>query len=100
DRHMGAEPSRVMAAAGEAPGAGQPIAALDRAGLGRAGRTPGDDASPAAEDLPRHLRVEQSCRHRAAVRLAETPCGAGVVLRYLLDDLDIGRRRQFGAAQR
>src|SRR5207237_4382594 len=39
-RHMGAEPGGMMAAAGEAPGAGQPIAARNRAALGRTRRTP------------------------------------------------------------
>src|SRR5580704_2921317 len=85
DRDMGAEPSGVMAAAGEAPGPGQPIAAGDRTGLGRAGRTPSDDAAPASEDLPRHFRFEQGCRHRATVSLTEAPGGAGVVLGYFLD---------------
>src|SRR6202035_753406 len=100
DRDVGAEPGGVMAAASEAPGAGQTIAAGDRTGLGRAGRDPSDDVAPASEDLPRHLRVEKGCRHRATVRLAEAPGGAGVMLGYFLDDLYIGRRRQFGAAQR
>src|ERR1700731_491270 len=89
NRHMGAEPGGMMAPAGEAPGPGQPIAVRDRAGLRRARRTPGDDASPTPEDLPRHLRVEQGRRHRATVSLAEAPCGAGVVLRHLLHDLHI-----------
>src|SRR5437763_14017489 len=88
--HMSAEPGCMMAAAGETPGPGQPVTARDRAGLSRAGRTPGDYAPPAPEDLRRHLRVEQGRRHRAAVRLAEAPGAAGVVLRYLLDDLHIG----------
>ena len=62
-RHMGAEPGGMMAAAGEAPGAGQPIAALNRAGLGRTRRTPGDDAAPIPEDLAGHFRVEQGRGH-------------------------------------
>src|SRR5271157_4018416 len=60
---------------------------------------PGDDPALPAEDLPRHLGIEISRRHRTAAGLAEAPGGAGVVLGDFLDDFDVPRRRQLPAAE-
>ena len=48
----------------------------------------------------RHLGIEISRRHRTAAGLAQTPGDAGIVLGDFLDDRDVGRGRQFGAAER
>ncbi len=100
DRDMGAEPGRMMAAAGKAPGPGQAIAARRHSRLARAGRSPGDDPARAAENLPRHLGCEIGGGHRAAAGLAEAPGDARVGLRDLLDHRHITGGRQLGAAQR
>ena len=101
ERHdMGAEPARVMAAAGEIPGAGQTKPTGDRAQLGPADRAPGDDAVRRSEDFLRHLGIEKGGSHRAAVRLFDTPAGAGVMAGDLLDHPNVGHRVELGAAER
>ena len=59
DRHMAAEPARVLAAAGEGPARGHPIAAGYDLRFARS-RSPGEDAARPAEDLARNLRREQA----------------------------------------
>ena len=99
DRHMAAEPGRVVAAAGEAPCRGHPVAALDDPRLAGP-RAPGEDAARPAKDLPASGRVEIGGGHRAAGALVQAPRGARVALGDLLDDPDVGGGQQFGAAQR
>src|SRR6516162_2108066 len=99
DGDVGAEPSRVVAAAGKAPRPGQTITARRHPGLGWAGRTPGDNPAVPAEYLPRRLGRQKSGGHRAAARLAEAPRHAGVALCDFLDDRNIGKRRELGATE-
>ena len=62
----------------------KPIAVLDRS---RGAGTPREHASGVVPpDLIGDLIVEKRRRHRAAVRLAQAPRGASVVLRDFLDD--------------
>ncbi len=99
DRHVTAEPARVMAAAGEGPLRGDVVSAGDGARLAGT-RTPGENAARAAENLLRHFRREIRRGHRAAAILIEAPGRAGIDLGDRLDDRHILGRQQFGAAQR
>ena len=76
-RHMAAEPARMMAAAGKAPGRGDAIAAGYDARLARP-RAPGEDAARVPKDLARDLGREIGRGHRAARILVDAPGGAGV----------------------
>ena len=96
---MGAEPARVMAAAGEIPGAGQPEPAGNDGQFGRPDRAPGDNAVRRSENLSRDFPIEKGGNHRAAVRLLDTPAGAGVKDGDLLNQLDVGNRVEFGSAE-
>ena len=101
DRHMRAQPGRVMAAAGEAPLAGDAIAALDRLRLERsARRTPRQNARGRPEDLARHVRRQIRGRHRAAVVLAHHPADGGVRRGDRLGHRRERHRPQFRAADR
>ncbi len=99
-RDMGAEPGRVMAAAGKAPGSGQAVAARRHSRLGWSGRAPGDDPASPAENLGRHLGRQIGRGHRAAAGLADAPGDAGVVPGDFFDHRHILCWRQLGAAER
>src|SRR6516162_10322372 len=96
---MGAEPARVMAAAGKIPRTGQAEPARDGPQFGWPDRSPGDNAIWWTKDFSRHVGIEKGGNHRAAVRLFDTPGGAGIMAGDLLDDLDVGHRIKFGAAE-
>ena len=89
---MGAEPARVMAAAGEIPGAGQPEPAGNDGQFGRPDRAPGDNAVRRSENLSRDFPIEKGGNHRATVRLLDIPAGADVKDGDLLNQLDVGNR--------
>ena len=100
-RHdMGAEPAGMMAAAGEVPCTGQAEPARDGAQFGRPDRAPGDDAVGWPENFLRNFGIEKGGSHRAAVRLLDTPAGAGVKTCELLDHLHVGHRVELGSAKR
>jgi hypothetical protein len=99
DRHMSAEPGCVVAAAGEAPGSGQPIAAGYRPSFGGTRWAPRDDPAFSAKDFESHFGIEMSRGHRTTAGLAQAPGGAGVVLGDFLDHRDIGCGAQFSAAE-
>src|SRR5260370_41385384 len=99
NRHMTTEPGCVVAAAGEAPGRGDAVPALDFSRLAGAG-APGEDAAGATKNLPRGVGLEIGGRPRAAGPLVGAPRGAGVGLGDFLDDLDSGVGEELGAAQR
>ena len=96
---MGTKPSRVMAAAGEAPGSAQPVAAWHGTRLGGARGAPCDNPASSTENLAGYVGIEISRGHCAAAGLAQTPGDAGIVLGDFLDDRDIGCGPQFGTAQ-
>ena len=101
-RRVAAEPFGVPAAGREAPAPGDAIAALDddRAAGSRQVRTPGEDAVAVAEYLARGLLGQIRRDHRAAGILSQAPRRAAVALRQRVQDLGIGQRVEFGAAER
>ena len=99
DRHMAAEPGRVVAAAREAPCCGHPVAALDDSRLAGPG-APGEDAARPAKHLLCRGRVEIGGSHRAAGALVQAPRRAGVALGDLFDDPNVRGGQKLGAAQR
>ena len=88
DGTVAAEPGGMAAAAGEAPRAGDAIAAVHRDRARVIARAPGQHRARGAEDLARGLRREIGRGHGAAGGLAEAPRRARVVPGDLLDDLD------------
>ena len=92
DHAVPADPGRMAEPAGEAPGAGHPVAAVDRHRPRLAvGRAPGQDGARIAEHIARHVRRHVGGRHRAAGTLHDAPPGAGIGLGNLLDCLQVGR---------
>ena len=96
---VGGEPRRMLAAAGERPGAAHPIAAVDR-DRSPERRARGGHRAGIAEDSPRHLGREKGRRDRAARRLVDAPGGAAIGLGDLLDRLHVHRRLGLAAAAR
>src|SRR5262249_57895142 len=96
---MGAEPARMVAAAGEIPSTGQAKPPGNSAQLSRPDRTPGDNAVGRSEDLLRDFGVEKDGNHRAAVCLFDTPAGAGIMAGDFLNHLNVGHRVEFGATE-
>lgn len=89
-----------MAAAGEIPGASQAEPTGDDGQLGRPDRTPGDDPIRRSEDFVRDVGIDKGGNHRAAIRLFDTPAGAGVKAGELLNHLHVAHRVEFGPAKR
>ena len=85
DGAVRAQPRRVSPAAREAPGARDPVAAVDGDGPRAGPRAPREHGpSVATEDLHGHVVREIGGGHRASRGLTETPCRARVGLGDLL----------------
>ncbi len=98
DHAVPADPGGVPDAAGETPGAGHPVAALDRDGaLLAVGRAPRQHRARIAENVARDVRRQIGGRHRAARALRDAPGGAGVGLGDLLDHLHVVGGLEFHA---
>src|SRR6476620_9594405 len=69
DRHVRAQPGRVMAAAGEVPNPTQPKAIRYLPELCRAGRAPSDNAVRGTKDFLGHIAIKVGRDHRAAISL-------------------------------
>jgi hypothetical protein len=99
DPQMRTQPGSVLAAAHEAPFAGDAVAALDRCGLvRRTGRSPGDDPVRPPENLLGHVRIEISAGGRATVALTHHPPGRSIRARDRLRHLGEDRGFQLHPA--
>ena len=100
--HVGvrAHPARVAAAAGEVPGAAEPIAARHARRPRSVGRPPGHDGARVGEDRPRHALLQKGCNQRRAVGDEHIPGQRAIVPGNLLDRPKVGPRLRLVAAGR
>ena len=100
DRRMGAEPRRLVKAAGERPRARQAIAAVDGHRTALRPGAPGEHRARRAEHARGGVVLEICGDHRAPRRLTQHPRGARVGPGDLLHHLHERRRIELGAAER